>query len=153
VLDPVPDEQPDVHNEEEQNPVLPQRVSDEPEEWERFKGTFNDMLSKLRPRARKDVEGNTLQDFLKDLEEFGDYIEGLRTGDAEYGQFINDIDGLGEHIEQVVNAVDAASRVWNRYGQSGLNMKQLAENDDAYTERLSRCYGLVKDLLSEFFGT
>ncbi len=145
------DQQPPTRNELEQQSAYSQNVSDAQERWRAFAQTFQDMVSKLKPTKRKHVKGNDLQGFLGDLEAFDTYLDGLKKGQIEYGDFIHDIDTLDEQITKLVTAVDAASRVWERYSLPGLSQQQLADNDDAYAKRLSNCFTCVKELVKVFF--
>ncbi len=151
--EPARDIQPDAHDEPKQNLDAPQGLPDLllRKNWQKFEGSFRDMLEKLRPTKRKNVKGADLQGFLRDLEDFYNYIEDLKTGDMEYENIINNIDNLGDDLMEIIDVVLPALRVWDRYDESGWKVEQLAENDDAYYQRLSRCYLLMRSLLKEFF--
>ena len=140
-------EEPRTYDEQEQISVRAPAVSGVPEDWKKYNSTFYDMYAKLKPVKRNDIDGDDLQSFLQDLEEFDDYIVDSLAKENEYVCSIKNVDDIKEIVVNLINAVVSTSRVWNRYKGLRLSMKDLAENDDAYAERLSRCYDLVRDIL------
>jgi hypothetical protein len=146
------DQQPEAHIEPEQTPKTFQDASNEPEFWQNFRLVLPSTLEKLKASKRMSIKGNDLKSFVDDFEVLEVEIKSLKIKKIDYDFFIKDIDKLSKDITQIMIALNATLRVWNRYNESGLSMGQLADNDDAYEERLDRCHNFIEKLQQDFFN-